>query len=378
MRSATVEKRNRYFLIIALGALAAGCQHSGKQHDGSRAEAAAPAYYKYFQGTVDTHPVTLQLIKYPGHYDGIFLDDSLGQPLAVAGQAIKGDSLMLVTYSHYNPMDTFRGSFPQPGVFQGTRTDTAGRPASFTLQEIYAPGTIHWNVYTLSDSLAFDTSRNAPQARFRAVLLWPEKKDLSRAQFAVLTDSIARRLYGLDSAVSRPMELLRGLRDSFFASYRTMSRKFGEKDPGGVRATFNWESDYDMQVLWNQDSVISLSGTTYQYTGGAHGLTSNTLLAFDRKRTGAMRLSDIFRPAYQARLQTVLEKHLRVQYDLGADQPLDGRKGMLFNAHLPLTSNFYVTGKGIGFIYNPYEVAPYSYGIIELYVPFREVTDLMR
>lgn len=378
MRSAHVEKRIWNYLILAVASAvtAAGCHNTGSRHEGSRPLGAAAASYHYYRGTVGNRETVLQLVNYPGGYEGVFTADSPGQPLAVAGHGTGGDSLTLVVYDHYDALDTLRGSFPQPGVFQGTRTDTAGTDASFTLQEIYAPGTIHWDVYTLSDSLAFDTTRNAPKARFRAVVLWPRKKDLSASGYSVLTDSISTRLFGRDTAAASALALLRGLRDSFFAGYHALSAKFDGKDPGGVRATFNWESDYDMKVLWNADSTISVSATSYQYTGGAHGLSNNAVLAFDLKAGRTLGLGDIFQPGYEAPLQQVLEKHLRAQYDLGSSAPLNGRDGMLFNPHLALTSNFYLTGKGIGFVYNPYEVAPYSYGVIELFVPFPELGSL--
>jgi hypothetical protein len=373
-----VEKRICHYLIVAVAAAVttAGCHNTGSRHEGSRPLGAAAASYRYYRGTVDNHEVVLQLVNYPDGFEGIFTADSLGQPLAVAGHGTGKDSLTLVVYDHYDALDTLRGSFPQPGVFQGTRTDTAGTSVPFTLQEIYAPGTIHWNVYTLTDSLAFDTTQNAPMARFRAVVLWPAKKDLSGGGYSVLTDSISTRLFGRDSAAASALALLRGLRDSFFAGYHALSAKFEGKDPGGVRATFNWECDYDMKVLWNADSTVSVSATSYQYTGGAHGLSNNTVLAFDLKHARTHGLGDLFQPGYEAPLQQVLEKHLRVQYDLGSSAPLNGRTGMLFNPHLALTSNFYVTGKGIGFVYNPYEVAPYSYGVIELFVPFSELRNL--
>jgi hypothetical protein len=74
----------------------------------------------------------------------------------------------------------------------------------------------------------------------------------------------------------------------------------------------------------------------------------------------------------------VLEEHLRMAYDIPAGAPLNGEAGILFDKHLALTKNFYVTGKGVGFIYNPYEVAPYVVGEIELYVPFSEITDILK
>ena len=40
--------------------------------------------------------------------------------------------------------------------------------------------------------------------------------------------------------------------------------------------------------------------------------------------------------------------------------------------------NVYITGNGIGFKYAAYEVAPYSYGLPEVFLSFDKVKDLIR
>lgn len=379
MKTAAIGKPVGYGLVLGVLMIVAGCHGAKKQHEQRKASGTVSStYYRYFHGIAGGREAVIQLIKYAGRYEGTFTYDSLGQPLPLSGRGGPDDSLVLVTYDHYNALDTFRGGFPQPGVFQGTVTDTAGVSSSFVMQEIYPPGTLHWQVYTLSDSLAFDTATGAPKARFRSVLLWPAQGGMPAGTAAVLTDSIAKRLYGADSSFRRPESLLHALADSFFTGYRALSAAYRDKNQGGVTATLNWDCTYDMQVLCNSDSLVSVSATSYQYMGGAHGITNTMLLSFDMKRGKALSLEDVFRPGFESKLQAVLEKHLREQYDLGSDAPLNGRDGMLFNPHLSLTSNFFLTTGGIGFVYNPYEVAPYSYGVIELYVPFGEIRDILR
>jgi hypothetical protein len=40
--------------------------------------------------------------------------------------------------------------------------------------------------------------------------------------------------------------------------------------------------------------------------------------------------------------------------------------------------NFFITGGGIGFFYNPYEIAPYSSGSTEIFLPWEEILPLLK
>ena len=49
----------------------------------------------------------------------------------------------------------------------------------------------------------------------------------------------------------------------------------------------------------------------------------------------------------------------------------------LFENSVESTSNFCITPKGILFLYNPYEIAAYAYGEIELFIPFSEIKSVV-
>ena len=51
--------------------------------------------------------------------------------------------------------------------------------------------------------------------------------------------------------------------------------------------------------------------------------------------------------------------------------PLWGYNGVKENA------NFYVTDKGLVLFFQPYEIAPYSEGIVKIMVPYQELADIM-
>jgi len=43
-----------------------------------------------------------------------------------------------------------------------------------------------------------------------------------------------------------------------------------------------------------------------------------------------------------------------------------------------LTDNFAITKKGLKFVYNPYEVAPYALGQQEIMIPYALIKELIR
>ncbi|TAN16980.1 MAG: DUF3298/DUF4163 domain-containing protein [Chitinophagaceae bacterium] len=363
-----------YCFLISIGLIITGCHSNHKKTSGQQPpEKVVSSYYKYLQGTVGTHKVIIQLIKYQHRYEGVFINDSIGKPLEITGEKDSSGRLTLISYDHYNPVDTLTGAFPQPGVFQGDCYDSAGNHTTFTLQEIYPPGTYQWKVYTLSDSLAYDASRqNSPQARVQMILLWPKGNE------NLMKDTIIKYYCGRDTALVNPAQVIRSPANSFFAEYKNLKRNLKNSTVGEIAAIFNWESDVDMKILWNADSIVSIAFQSYQYTGGAHGLSNTLLSVFDLKENRSLTPSDIFKQGYEQELRQALEQELREQYDIPDGAPLNGDHGILFDKQLALTKNFYLTGKGIGFIYNLYEVAPYAVGQINLYIPFSKIANVIQ
>lgn len=372
--------------MLTIGIALSSC-HSGSKQEGvgeqaggdssKKDERVIAAYYKYFRGTIGERKVVLQLLKYNNRYDGVLID-SLGAPLTATGNKDSSDQLTLISYDRYNPVDTFTGTFPQPGVFQGFWSDTSGRHAPFIFQEAYPSGTYRWQVYTMTDSVAFDTTKQSPKARLQMNLLWPDSKSMDTAQWSLITDTIVKKYLNRDTIIRDASAVLHIAADSFLYNYRQLGQHVGPDNGGRPGATFNWEMDASMSLLWNADSLVSIAFRNYQYTGGAHGLGNTFLAVFDLRQNKVLSLQDIFKPHYKSKLQQVLEDELRKDYDIPADGPLNGKDGILFDKRLALTKNFYLTGSGIGFIYNPYEVAPYVVGQIDLFVPFSKVEDILK
>ncbi|MBO9572818.1 MAG: DUF3298 domain-containing protein, partial [Chitinophagaceae bacterium] len=107
------------------------------------------------------------------------------------------------------------------------------------------------------------------------------------------------------------------------------------------------------------------------YTGGAHGNYGTTFTVISLAKNKKLKLSDIIPESKQPQLNQLLEKNFRLQYNLKPTDKLT--EGGLFENSIKANDNFYVTGKGIGFNYTPYEIGPYVMGEINIFIPF---TDL--
>ena len=70
-------------------------------------------------------------------------------------------------------------------------------------------------------------------------------------------------------------------------------------------------------------------------------------------------------PGYKVKLNELLQKALMDKADCKDINELHD-KGYLFSMEMYPSSNFILGKDGITFIYNPYEIAPYALGRIEL------------
>ena len=116
---------------------------------------------------------------------------------------------------------------------------------------------------------------------------------------------------------------------------------------------------------------------TYNFQGGAHGLNQLLTLNFDKTTGKTLTLEDVLVPGYKVKLNNLLQKALLKKANCKDINELHD-KGYLFSMEM-YPSNNYVLGKeGITFIYNPYEIAPYALGRIELTISYDDMENLMK
>ena len=109
-----------------------------------------------------------------------------------------------------------------------------------------------------------------------------------------------------------------------------------------------------------------------EYTGGAHGMYGVVAEVYDLSTGEIVSEKDLFAPGYKGGIAKLLASALE---NYLADSDTDPE--MLFSMPEP-NGNFSVSDDAVTWIYNPYEIAPYVMGAIELSVPWDELKPFLK
>ncbi|MCF7559718.1 DUF3298 and DUF4163 domain-containing protein [Sabulilitoribacter multivorans] len=123
-----------------------------------------------------------------------------------------------------------------------------------------------------------------------------------------------------------------------------------------------WEAQIDGEVMFQSSEIISLAITKYTFTGGAHGILTITFLNFNAQTGNSIENIELFNnlKSFKTLAKTYFDKTVT-------------DKNTLFEPeNFELPANLGYNDEGIVLLYNTYEIAPYSTGIIEFLVPFEE------
>jgi hypothetical protein len=111
------------------------------------------------------------------------------------------------------------------------------------------------------------------------------------------------------------------------------------------------------------------------FTGGAHGMREREYFVMDSAEKQRLSLKDLFLESAGAPLKALVEDALREYSKLSPGEPLSA--GHYFDDSVEVSENFFLAPEGIGFHWNPYEIAPYSVGFIEVVVPYERLQGLL-
>ncbi len=127
--------------------------------------------------------------------------------------------------------------------------------------------------------------------------------------------------------------------------------------------------DVVYQITYNAGCIVSLYMDTYTYAGGAHGQTIRTSDTWDFNTGKSLRLTDFYplTPVSLYQLQKSMEEQVA--------ERLKANPGIYFEDYRALlqdtfnVNSFYIQPGMIVIYYQQYDIAPYSTGLPEFYIP---------
>ena len=329
----------------------------------------AAYFYKRYEGTIAGQAVVMYLEKDDTNFNGYYYYSKIGKPITLAGTAGSNkDSLVL---QEYQPGNSYTDAEVPELRCAFSGQELAGEWVSkqkkypIILKEKYPEGSYSFEMKKFRDTAMLINDPKAPFATSSCKIPFAtgEGEDVKW-----LNDQIKKSL-GSGTSRGTTEAIVQELADSFFASYRrdnTEEINDLKNSEEGYPYRLNYDETMNYIVRYNENALVTIEGTVYSYTGGAHGNYGSLYKNYDVTNRKELQLRDII-SADSATLQKIVEQQFRIDYKLPSPKPLTE---ILFDPHLATTDNFYLSEKGLGFVYNPYEVAAYVVGQVEVFVPY--------
>ena len=183
-----------------------------------------------------------------------------------------------------------------------------------------------------------------------------------------LNDSVMRQLL-LISPGEKPGASLNASAQAFLNNYQN-----------GIKGLNNpplYALNGDVKILRQDSSLVALQVYGYSFEGGAHPSSYTTFYNWNTKLNKKIALWDLFKDGAQEYVRIKGEAIFRKNEKLSAEATLANNYFFKDNK-FALNDNFAITPIGLRFLYNEYEIKPYSAGPTELIIPYSQIKTLLR
>jgi hypothetical protein len=165
-------------------------------------------------------------------------------------------------------------------------------------------------------------------------------------------------------------------RDALVREYRDMYRQIPEAAIAGYPPSAGWEHWESVTVSLFRNRGLVLGQERYSYAGGAHGTQTKKYYVVDLETLRVLTPADFFREPEDPGLRGLIIEELRRHSGLAPGRPLS--EGVFFEDEPPVSANFFVAEDGLGMRWDPFEIAPYSEGGIEITLPWKTIRPLLK
>ena len=176
-----------------------------------------------------------------------------------------------------------------------------------------------------------------------------------------------------------PREATERYMEEYTTRYESLSNSYYEDKARleGEMPLWYWYSmSNSNKILFRSDSLLSYAVEYSDYEGGAHGSYRILYTSIDLNELNTISEEDLFVPDYYKPLTEKIIERLMDQYK--ADNP-DSllMRGFFTIEDIVPNNNFWLNEEGIHYSYNQYEIAPYSMGVINVTVPYADLSDIL-
>lgn len=343
------------------------------------------------EGTIgEKARVKMQLLLSLGGEDGNAISGTyhytaVGDAITVIGSISGDEGFEMEEFTGHDSWETtgiFAGTWnreygedPAPLRMSGTWSSPDGkRKLPFLLEEVRGNGIAPLRVYEFSEVYALNGMRRSQELHLLQV---------SGETPAI--DAVNRRLraWAMDwqapmdeEATPRSPEHAPDLKELALAVRALLPT---EEEKADLDLSFSDSLTFDdsMEISLNRRDLLSVSAQRYSFTGGAHGNSVAEHLTFDLETGKVLTLDELLKPGWNEAVRALAEAALRRAHGLKPEDSLH-EEGPLQVETLELNGNWHLTPEGLGFCYDPYEIAAYAVGFINPVIRYRDLKDWIR
>ncbi len=325
-------------------------------------------FYKRFEGEVGGKPVVMYLEKAGTYYAGSY---SYGNaPIRLMVDTLIGKNKIVFFESNTaGPEDqenklsiTWNGN-GFTGELENAQTK---KKYPVQLHERNIEGSYPLSTARYADSVKiFPKKEESPVGRAEYKYLYTTATDENSKW---LNNSL-KKIFPVKTALSWDAAI-KDLTKTYLSDYKkSILEELKEQGNDSTSYTMNYEQNTTQSVKYNGNGYVVVDLFDYEYTGGAHGNYGDVLYCFDVQNKKQLTLKDIVKVDDRT-LQKLLESNFKKQYKVKQGEQLNT---YLFENYLKPGDKFYFTENGLVFLYNPYEVASYAQGTIEVFISFGQL-----
>ncbi|TQR40208.1 hypothetical protein DMB95_08310 [Campylobacter sp. MIT 12-8780] len=163
---------------------------------------------------------------------------------------------------------------------------------------------------------------------------------------------------------------------------KVQQEKFAKEE----KFSFYTEHINSLSPYYIDDEILVFSSLEYVYLGGAHGMPYLSSLIFSLQDGSEIsgKSKDLFENVNDEALLNLVLEALSVYNETSSFKDTQGAKRFIEwddtnkNGFVALPENFFITEKGVEFVYQPYEIASFAEGHISIYITFDKLAPFVK
>lgn len=222
----------------------------------------------------------------------------------------------------------------------------------------------------VNKEVAIEKGDNAPHCSVDLQMDCLDEKHGETAK--ILNEAVNQRVFYLENLTMQQAA------DSFankycrdyVSNYAPLYRE--DKASQEKHAWYEYRYKVSTETIQEVEGIVTYLINIEYYEGGAHGISQQLAMNFNTENGEQLSLHDVLAPGFEQKLN---EQLLEALLDKTGAKDINQlhEEGYLYSMDMFASENFILGDDEITFIYNPYEIADYSKGRIELKIDIDEL-----